>query len=78
MYYNINYCILNTQFSLIHKNNIKFNINNKEDFIFYYNNNKWSIYPYYISGIFLTNEPKELIPYIRWKIINISSKRYLE
>ena len=74
MYYSIDYCILNLQHNIIYKNNITFNIYNKKDYFYNNKNNNWYIYPYYISAIFLTNEPKELIPYIKWKIQNIKQR----
>ena len=74
IYGEINYSIINSQFLSIYRNNIAFNTNNKKAYFFDYNNNNWYKYPYYISGIFLTGQPMELIPYINWKIENIKQR----
>ena len=72
--YPINYSILNSQYNYIYKFNIPFDIRNKKDYFYYYNSNKWQCYPYYLSGIFVSETPMELIPYIKWKIDNIKQR----
>ena len=70
----INYSIINSQFLDIYQKNIVFKNNNKIDFFYNYSNYNWYKYPYYILGVFLTEKPKELIPYIKWKIQNIKQR----
>ena len=72
---NINIDILNNQKDLYRIYNICYS---KKDKVYFYYREKskynWERCYYYLSGIFLTYYPINLLPFTRWKIENIKQR----